>query len=74
MYPDRPMTTIHRPQDGLARERAHELIRAFDGRAGSLGSLLGRVTPVDRVGAWFQFHLVDGKRGLPALPKVRAGR
>ncbi len=43
------MTTIHR-SDTLVHERAHELIRAFDGRAGSLGSLLGRVTPVDAVG------------------------
>ena len=49
MYPDRPMTTIH-AQDSLAREHAHELIRAFDGRAGSLGGLLGRVSPVDQVG------------------------
>jgi deoxyribose-phosphate aldolase len=43
------MTTIH-GSDTLVRERAHELVRAFDGRAGSLGSLLGRVTPVDAVG------------------------
>jgi deoxyribose-phosphate aldolase len=43
------MTTIHRA-DTLVHERAHELIRALDGRAGSLGSLLGRVTPVDAVG------------------------
>jgi deoxyribose-phosphate aldolase len=43
------MTTIQQP-DSLARERAHELIRTFDGRAGSLGGLLGRVSPVDRVG------------------------
>jgi deoxyribose-phosphate aldolase len=43
------MTTI-RHLDSVARDRAHELIRAFDGRAGSLGSLLGRVTPVDAVG------------------------
>ena len=37
-------------RDTATRERAQELIRAFDGRAGSLGSLLGRVTPVDAVG------------------------
>ncbi|MGZ8502215.1 MAG: hypothetical protein ACXWW6_05110, partial [Candidatus Limnocylindrales bacterium] len=43
------MTTIH-GQDSLAREHAHELIRAFDGWAGSLGGLLGRVSPVDQVG------------------------
>jgi deoxyribose-phosphate aldolase len=29
---------------------ARELLRAWDGRPGHLGSLLGRVTPVDRVG------------------------
>ena len=49
VYPDRPMTAIQH-HDSLARERAHELIRAFDGRAGSLGGLLGRVSPVDQVG------------------------
>ncbi len=43
------MTTIRHP-DSLTRERAHELIRAFDGGAGSLGGLLGRVSPVDQVG------------------------
>jgi deoxyribose-phosphate aldolase len=43
------MTTIQHP-DSLTRERAHELIRAFDGGAGSLGGLLGRVSPVDQVG------------------------
>ena len=32
------------------RARAQELIRAFDGRAGNLGRLLGRVTAVDQVG------------------------
>src|SRR5918995_472218 len=49
VYPRAPMTTAHRP-DTLARERAHELIRAWDGRSGALGSVLGRVTPVDQVG------------------------
>ena len=43
------MTAIRRP-DSPARERAHELIAAWDGRPGPLGSLLGRVTPVDQVG------------------------
>ena len=43
------MTATRRP-DTLARERAHELIRAWDGRPGPLGSLLGRVTAVDQVG------------------------
>jgi deoxyribose-phosphate aldolase len=43
------MTTIERP-DTLARQRANDLIHAWDGRPGTLGSLLGRVTPVDKVG------------------------
>jgi deoxyribose-phosphate aldolase len=43
------MPTVHRP-DTLARERADELVQAWDGRAGSLGNVLGRVTPVDQVG------------------------
>jgi deoxyribose-phosphate aldolase len=36
--------------DTLARERADELVHAWDTRPGSLGNLLGRVTPVDQVG------------------------
>src|SRR5689334_20527096 len=43
------MSTTHRP-DTLARERAHELVRAWDGRPGALGPLLGRVSSVDQVG------------------------
>ena len=43
------MVTSHRP-DSVARERANELIRSWDSRPGPLGSLLGRVTPVDQVG------------------------
>src|SRR5438046_9369682 len=49
VYPLRPMTATRRP-DSLARERAHELITAWDGRPGPLGNLLGRVTAVDQVG------------------------
>ena len=49
VYPHRPMATAHRP-DTLARERAHELVRSWDGRPGALGSLLGRVSSVDQVG------------------------
>jgi deoxyribose-phosphate aldolase len=40
-------------RDSLAAERAHELLRAWDGRAGGmspLGGLLGRLTAVDQVG------------------------
>jgi hypothetical protein len=43
------MATTHRP-DTLAREQARELVRAWDGRPGALGSLLGRVSAVDQVG------------------------
>jgi deoxyribose-phosphate aldolase len=43
------MATAHRT-DTLARERADQLVRAWDGRAGSLGNVLGRVTSVDQVG------------------------
>jgi len=43
------MATANRP-DTLARERAHELVRSWDGRPGALGSLLGRVSSVDQVG------------------------
>ncbi len=43
------MTATRRP-DSPTRARADELIRAWDGRPGPLGSLLGRVTPVDQVG------------------------
>ena len=43
------MATTQRP-DTLARERASELIRAWDARPGHLGNLLGRITAVDQVG------------------------
>src|SRR5436309_13665607 len=43
------MATAHRPAT-LARERAHELVRSWDGRPGALGSLLGRVSAIDQVG------------------------
>src|ERR1700682_4406694 len=43
------MTAPGRP-DTVARERAHELVRSWDGRPGALGSLLGRVSSVDQVG------------------------
>jgi len=43
------MTPTNAAQAG-AHETAHELLNAWDGRPGPIGSLLGRVTPVDRVG------------------------
>jgi deoxyribose-phosphate aldolase len=42
--------TSSRPTDTAARDQAHELIRAWDARAGSLAPLVKRVTPVDQVG------------------------
>ena len=47
-----PVVTTVRPARPTPRpaRRRDELIRSFDERAGSLGSLLGRVTPVDQVG------------------------
>ncbi|MDP9318183.1 MAG: deoxyribose-phosphate aldolase, partial [Actinomycetota bacterium] len=47
------MTATKRPESA-AREHAHELVRAWDGRVGALGNplggLLGRVSSVDQVG------------------------
>jgi deoxyribose-phosphate aldolase len=42
--------TSARPSDSATRERAHELIRAWDARAASLAPLVRRVTAVDQVG------------------------
>ena len=44
------MTVRPSAPDTLAGAAAAALVRAWDGRSGPLGSLLGRVTPVDRVG------------------------
>ena len=44
----------------------HELTRS--------GTPFRRVENLVQVGAWFRHFLVDGRRGLPPLPKVRAGR
>jgi deoxyribose-phosphate aldolase len=43
------MATAQR-RDTLAREQAHELVRAWDGRPGLLGGMIGRVSAVDQVG------------------------
>jgi deoxyribose-phosphate aldolase len=44
------MVTRSPIRDSAAHEDASELIRSWDARVGSLGSLLGRVTAVDQVG------------------------
>jgi len=68
------MTAIKRP-DSAARERADELMRAWGGKAGSIGSplggLMGRVTTVDQVGV---DQRVDGlkKRSIKKASKMWA--
>jgi deoxyribose-phosphate aldolase len=64
------MTTIQHP-DSLTRERAHELIKAFDGGAGSLGGLLGRVSPVDQVGVDERVEMLK-KRSIKKASKLWA--
>src|SRR3954462_6290016 len=58
-------------RDSATRERAHDLIRAFDSRAGSLGTLLGRVTPVDQVGVQERVASLQ-KRSIKKASKVWA--
>src|SRR4051812_31313081 len=70
MYPLRPMTAT-RPSDSATRERANELIRAWDGRPGPLGSLLGRVTAVDEVGVEERVDALR-KRSIKKASKVWA--
>jgi len=70
MYPHRPMTTVRRP-DTPSRERADELIRAWDSRAGHLGSLLGRVTTVDQVGVEERVESLQ-KRSIKKASKLWA--
>src|SRR6187549_392595 len=64
------MTATRRP-DTLARERANELIRAWDGRSRSigdpLGSLLGRVSTVDQVGVEARVDSLKKRSKLWAL-------
>ncbi len=47
-------------------DETHELTRS--------GTPFRRVENLVQVGAWFRHYLVEGKGGLPPLPKVRAGR
>jgi dipeptidyl aminopeptidase/acylaminoacyl peptidase len=47
-------------------EESHELTRS--------GTPYRRVENLVQVRDWFRHYLVDGKRGLPPLPRVRAGR
>jgi dipeptidyl aminopeptidase/acylaminoacyl peptidase len=47
-------------------EETHELTRS--------GTPFRRVENLDVVMGWFRHYLVAGKRALPPLPRVRAGR
>ena len=47
-------------------EYTHELTRS--------GTPFRRIENLEVVTSWFRHFLVDGKRGLPPLPKVRGGR
>ena len=47
-------------------DETHELTRS--------GTPFRRVENLEIVLGWFRHFLVDGKRGMPPLPKVRAGR
>ncbi|MFI5225883.1 MAG: S9 family peptidase [Candidatus Limnocylindrales bacterium] len=58
----------HRRPARLMRvpEESHELTRS--------GTPFRRVENLIQVRDWFRHFLVDGRRGLPPLPRVRAGR
>ena len=47
-------------------DETHELTRS--------GTPFRRAENLVQVEAWFRYFLVEGKRGLPPLPRVRAGR
>ena len=69
------MMTAARASETLARERANELIRAWDGRSRSiadpLGSLLGRVSTVDQVGVEARVDALK-KRSIKKASKLWA--
>ncbi len=56
----RPVRLLRVPED------THELTRS--------GTPFRRIENLEVVTAWFRHFLVDGKRRLPPLPKVRGGR
>src|SRR3954454_8804316 len=61
-----------RQPDTLSREQASELVRAWaGGRPGPLGSVLGRVTAVDQVGAMQRVEAVK-RRSIKRESKVWA--
>ena len=62
------MLRSHRRPVRLLRvpEETHELTRS--------GTPFRRVENLRIVEGWFRHFLIEGKRGLPPLPKVRGGR
>ncbi len=64
------MTTVARP-DSPARERADELVRAWDAGPGSLAALVGRVGGVDQVGVELRVESLR-KRSIKRASKVWA--
>jgi acylaminoacyl-peptidase len=61
------LRSLHRPVRLMrVPEETHELTRS--------GTPFRRVENLRIVVDWFRHFLVDGKRGLPPLPKVRGGR
>ncbi len=61
------LRSYHRPVRLLrVPEETHELTRS--------GTPFRRVENLRIVEGWFRHFLVDGKRGMPPLPKVRGGR
>jgi dipeptidyl aminopeptidase/acylaminoacyl peptidase len=61
------LRSLHRPVRLLrVPEDSHELTRS--------GTPFRRIENLEVVLGWFRHYLVEGKAGLPPLPKVRGGR
>jgi dipeptidyl aminopeptidase/acylaminoacyl peptidase len=61
------LRTLRRPVRLMrVPEETHELTRS--------GTPFRRAENLDVVLGWFRHYLVDGKRGLPPLPRIRGGR
>jgi hypothetical protein len=56
----RPVRLLRVPEDN------HELTRS--------GTPFRRIENLEVVLGWFRHFLVEGKRGLPPVPRVRGGR
>ena len=66
-HSERDLRTKKRPVRLLrVPEETHELMRS--------GTPFRRAENLAVVRDWFRHYLVDGKRGLPPLPKIHGGR